>query len=185
MQAMFNTATSFNKNLGNWILNANVDLSSMLNNGGMDCDNYSATLVGWQANNPSVINRNLGAFNRLYGTSALAARDILVNDRGWTINDTAANDSCDAALSIDLVSVLDNKVQIYPNPATEWFMVKLNSKANFNLELFSIMGQLIKTYKNVNGDLQIFTKNLPQGVYLLDIYNQSNNQSERKKIVIQ
>jgi surface protein len=86
MLFMFSGALSFNQNLGDWILNPNVSLSNMLDGSAIDCPNYSATLKGWHDNNPTVINRNLGALGRQYGDNASPHRTILTNNRGWTIS---------------------------------------------------------------------------------------------------
>ena len=102
MSSMFSGATAFNRSIGSWNLNANVDLSAMLNNSGMDCSNYSATLVGWQAGNPTCpTGRTLGATGRTYGTTATAARDNLVlatgsGGKGWTITGDAATTTANA-----------------------------------------------------------------------------------------
>lgn len=79
MQIMFWLAHSFNQYIGNWKLRSDVKMSKMLDSSGMDCDHYSATLVGWQRNNPSVNGIRLGAEGMEYGTSAEAARDSLIN----------------------------------------------------------------------------------------------------------
>ncbi len=85
MRWMFFNATAFNQPIGNWTLHSDVDMSFMLDNCGMDCNNYSATLIGWN-NNPATPNgRNLGAAGRQYGTNAAAARNNLVSNKGWTI----------------------------------------------------------------------------------------------------
>ena len=98
MDNMFEWATSFNQNIGNWNLNANVNLSNMLDNSGMDCSNYAATLVGWNANPSTPNNRNLGAFGRTYPTSA--ARTNLVGAKGWTITgDAVSSNSCGAFIT--------------------------------------------------------------------------------------
>jgi hypothetical protein len=90
MSNMFNGATAFNQNIGNWSLNAAVILTSMLNNSGMDCTNYGNTLIGWNANGSTPSDRTLGATGRTYGTAATAARANLVlatgsGGKGWTI----------------------------------------------------------------------------------------------------
>lgn len=86
MTIMFNGATSFNQDLGSWTLNPAVVMTRMLNNCGMDCGNYSATLIGWHDNNPSVTGRNLGAIGRIYNESvANNERQILTVNRSWVI----------------------------------------------------------------------------------------------------
>jgi len=104
MGAMFNGASAFNQNLGTWTLNANVvfnqTASQFLVGSGMNCENYSKTLVGW-ANNPATPNnRTFGATGRTYGTDAVAARIFLtsetgIGDKGWTITgDSPSSTSC-------------------------------------------------------------------------------------------
>ena len=82
MQSMFLEASAFNQDLGSWTSNA-IYRDDMFNGSGLDCTNYSATLVGWEANTP-VTGVYLGASGRAYGPHALAAREALVG-RGWTI----------------------------------------------------------------------------------------------------
>jgi len=64
-------------------LNASVEMLSMLDNCGMDCINYSATLNGWAANPLTPSGRLLFASGRQYGTNAAAARTTLTNTKGW------------------------------------------------------------------------------------------------------
>ncbi|WP_396174555.1 BspA family leucine-rich repeat surface protein, partial [Flavobacterium sp.] len=105
MSAMLNSATAFNQNIGSWNLNANVNLGSMLNSSGMDCSNYSATLVGWNANPTTPNGRTLGATGRTRGPQATAARANLVlatgsGGKGWTITgDTVSANSCGAFIT--------------------------------------------------------------------------------------
>jgi surface protein len=91
MYAMFYNATTFNQNLGSWMLNSSVDLYEMFNNSGMNCFNYSETLIGW-ASNPSVPSgMYLGAGGIQFGTNAQTARDFLVNTKLWTIDDAGSS----------------------------------------------------------------------------------------------
>ncbi|MCA0230733.1 MAG: BspA family leucine-rich repeat surface protein [Bacteroidetes bacterium] len=83
MSIMFYNATAFNQTLGKWTLNASVNLSNVLFGSGMNCENYSKTLVGW-ANNPATPNsRNIGSTNGLqYGTDAASAVSTLTG-KSW------------------------------------------------------------------------------------------------------
>jgi Putative metal-binding motif/Secretion system C-terminal sorting domain/Mycoplasma protein of unknown function, DUF285 len=85
MNSMFQNASSFNQSIGTWTLNAAVNLTTMLDNCGMDCTNYSATLIGWN-NNPATNNgRFLGASGRKFEANAVAARTNLDISKSWTI----------------------------------------------------------------------------------------------------
>ncbi|MEM0541136.1 BspA family leucine-rich repeat surface protein [Flavobacterium sp. j3] len=105
MSQMFSGATSFNQNIGNWRLNATVNLTFMLDNSGMDCANYAATLVGWNANPTTPNGRTLGATGRTYGAQASAARANLVlatgsGGKGWTIiGDALSATNCGAFIT--------------------------------------------------------------------------------------
>ncbi|WP_447637860.1 BspA family leucine-rich repeat surface protein [Flavobacterium microcysteis] len=85
MRSMFKDAKVFNQDIGTWQLNPNVDMTGMLDNSGMDCQNYSLTLQGWAANPNTPSGHNLGAQDRQYGTNAEAARTALTTTKGWTI----------------------------------------------------------------------------------------------------
>ena len=103
MGNMFYFAIAFNQTLGIWTLNATVDLLDMLSSNGMDCDYYSATLIGW-SNNPATPNgRSLRAIGRQYGTNTAAAR-INLGNKGWSISgDVASGVDCSAALPVTLL----------------------------------------------------------------------------------
>jgi gliding motility-associated-like protein len=95
MLGMFELATAFNQNIGAWTLNPAVDLRFMFDNNGLDCNNYSGTLIGWSANSSTPNGRTLGATGRQYGTNAAAARTNLISVKGWTITgDTPFGTDC-------------------------------------------------------------------------------------------
>ena len=98
MFSMFDQASAFNQNIGAWTLKPGVTITLMLNNTGMDCNNYSATLIGWSANQSTPTGRTLGATGRQYGTNAVAARTNLTVAKGWTITgDTPSGAVCSSA----------------------------------------------------------------------------------------
>ena len=97
MGSMFFGASAFNRNIGSWTLNPAVIMTGMLNGSGLDCANYSSTLQGWAANNPTVTGRTLGAQGMKYNpldAPTVAARSQLVTGQGWTITGDSATGSC-------------------------------------------------------------------------------------------
>lgn len=98
MQNMFDRATSFNQNLGAWTLKPGVDLRNMFDDSGMDCYNYSNTLIGWNTNPATPDNLMLGANGRQYGTNAETARTNLDITKNWTITgDVSSGADCSVA----------------------------------------------------------------------------------------
>jgi hypothetical protein len=103
MSSMFFSAKAFNHQIGDWTFNAAVNLGSMLNDSGLDCINYSTSLIGWSNNALTPNDLELGAFQRPYGTNAVAARTNLISNKGWIINnDEASGTNC--ALPVRLIS---------------------------------------------------------------------------------
>jgi hypothetical protein len=75
---------------------------NMLNNVGMDCINYDATLIGWQAQ--GVTGLSLGATGLTYDISS-SARTALTTTLGWTISGDTQIPGCNTvALPIELVN---------------------------------------------------------------------------------
>lgn len=105
MRSMFRLAIAFNQNLGAWTLNSVVDVRNLFDDSGMNCSNYSATLMGWSANPSTPNGRTLGAAGRQYGTNAVSARTNLDVTKGWTITgDTPSGVSCSVATTPTITS---------------------------------------------------------------------------------
>ncbi|TAE37423.1 MAG: BspA family leucine-rich repeat surface protein [Runella slithyformis] len=92
---MFAQCNAFNQTLASWgsQLNANVDLSGLLNDCGMSVVNYDATLKAFAAG--SVTRRIMAAYSLKY-CSAEAARTLLttptaLGGKGWTISGDTKN----------------------------------------------------------------------------------------------
>lgn len=83
MSGMFFEAENFNYNLGNWNINAVQNLTEMLDSSGLDCRNYSQTLIAWSNNPTTPNNQILGATFLEYGPEAIPAINNLVFNKGW------------------------------------------------------------------------------------------------------
>jgi hypothetical protein len=138
--------------------------------------------VGWEANNPNVINRNLGATGMSYGTSAVAARDILIDNRGWTINDdNASGDACDALLST-LDNELANIFSIYPNPTKDILNLVCEGEMEYSMSLYNSLGQMLMNTEFQSRQNNIDVSALNTGIYMLTIKTKSGQQSNFKFI---
>jgi len=91
MDIMFDGATSFDQDISAWQIDSLTTAGSMFDNSDMSTSNYDALLESWdtQAGNKGVTGVQLGASGVTYsaGSAAATARDSLINDHGWTIND--------------------------------------------------------------------------------------------------
>ncbi|MFD2098372.1 BspA family leucine-rich repeat surface protein [Flagellimonas iocasae] len=89
---MFNGATAFDQNLAAWNIGNVTIMDSMLDNSGMSPQNYSDTLIGWAAQNPTNNGLNLGADGLQYLCVAVDAHDVLSSK--WNITDNGLGEIC-------------------------------------------------------------------------------------------
>ena len=172
MWEMFFEATMFNQPLGTWALNPNVVMTYMIDYCGMDCETYATTLSGW-ANNPATpVNRQLGALNLTYKTSAEVARNILTIDKTWTIEgDLAADDNC-FPLAVTQPDAI-YQIAIKPNPFSQTTTIELSSYNTISgrLHITNSLGMVVKEQVlNLSPQPTTITwggDNLAAGVYFL------------------
>jgi hypothetical protein len=187
MESMFSGATAFNQDLGNWTLNANVNMSNMLNSCGMDCNNYSATLIGWSTK--SANGRTLGATGLTYGSYASSARTTLTGTKSWTITDAGQGTCTDGSLvqMIDFggfikhdVTNLDKPLNIYPNPATDLINLEFNGIApsTFNVLVMDMSGKVIIKLNGVHAESNLYTlplNGIVSGMYVVKLSDELGN----------
>jgi len=91
MTLMFSGATNFNQDISAWQIDSLTDANGMLDGTAMSTSNYDALLESWdtQAGNKGVTGVQLGAAGVTFSANSAAAtaRDSLINDHNWTIND--------------------------------------------------------------------------------------------------
>jgi len=83
--------SDFNQDISSWQIDSLADATGMLNGTPMSTANYDELLKSWdiQAGNKNVTGVQLGASGVTFsaGSAAATARDSLINDHNWTIND--------------------------------------------------------------------------------------------------
>ena len=84
---MFDSAQYFNQNIGSWNISSVKTMSNMFTNCGLSIENYSLILIGWSEQISIPSNITLDA-SISYNLDAISARNKLINEYGWTINDT-------------------------------------------------------------------------------------------------
>lgn len=79
----------------------------------------------------------------------------------------------------DINSPVNNKLAVYPNPATDYLYIENNKADLETVELFDIAGRLVKNFKSSDiKDNKIILPNLTSGNYILKVNNVS------KKIIV-
>ncbi|CAG5073223.1 hypothetical protein DYBT9623_04726 [Dyadobacter sp. CECT 9623] len=104
MASMFRNASAFNQPLSQWTFSPdNINLNNIFTGSGLDCGNYSTSLIGWAANPNTPDGIILGADGKVYGPLAVTAHDDLITNNGWTFNGDSFDATC-AGLPVTLVS---------------------------------------------------------------------------------
>lgn len=163
MSYIFHNATSFNRNVGSWALSPTVSMADMFKDSGMDCDNYSQTLMGWAAQPNVPVNRILGNASPLkYGPAAQAARDLLEINKGWSI----AGDVLDPACQVSsVVSAGLETFRVYPNPTSDkLFLDGTESGVYF---LHDATGRMLESGRTEKGIVEM--GRYPLGSYILSV----------------
>ena len=171
MDNMFSGATRFNQSLGSWNLNSLYSAFGMFAQSGLNCQNYDSTLLGWSQNPATPGNIHLGnAAPMVYShPAAVAARNQLINNKNWTISGDTYNGQCESFLATaDLKA--DPETGIYPNPASDFIMVKNAEVKSFML--YDTSGRLI--LKGSLNERRIDIRNLASGNYLLQLFSGNN-----------
>lgn len=147
-------ASSFNQSLGKWIINPNADFrESFTGTVGIDCENYSKTLIGLNFNNPDVQNRNFGGSNSFeYDSIGSRARDELI-ERGWSVNGNNIGGDCGAVYEFPCMDTLNIGVDtLYGNlilPAID--QVNLEGVVIDSFTIISVKAPNV----NLNAELEI------------------------------
>lgn len=88
MKHLFENARKFNQSLATWDIrsleNAEYMLDNPLRDEGMDCTNYSLTIIGWASKTNAPNNITFGAHERYYNRTAKQAHTVLLA-KHWNI----------------------------------------------------------------------------------------------------
>lgn len=163
MNSMFLSASAFNQNLSNWNISNVVNMSNMVDNSGIDCNHYSQTLIGWAANSNAPNNFTLGADDRQYGTNAIAARDLLTNTKGWTINgDATSGTDCLSTANLEMNTI--SHLSIFPNPCSGLITLSISQPTT---AVFTSANGAILANLELNGESSINVSTYAPGIYFI------------------
>lgn len=69
------------------------------------------------------------------------------------------------------IKSLDNQVKLFPNPANNSLNIEIKESCNCNLDIYSALGQKIKTYPMKINSIKINISDLEPGIYFIRIEN--------------
>tara|TARA_B100000524_G_scaffold347458_1_gene249508 strand:- start:1438 stop:2400 length:963 start_codon:yes stop_codon:yes gene_type:complete len=158
MQVMFYDS-SFNQNIANWDVQNVYSMYNMFNFSEMSTQNYDNILIAWEQQSVQS-NVQLGAVGITFCLSE-NARQNLIDNHGWTINDDGIDSNCTASIT-DQENL--SNIQIYPNPVYDYLKIKGNG-SEFVIKIFDISGRLIMQSKIIDF---LDISDLNKGIYLAE-----------------
>lgn len=117
------------------------------------------------------------------GCATNGNRAILVNSD--TVLNVVCFSACDTCSKVSGIhsTVLQNGMQVYPNPAGSSATLQLTGIGNYEVSLTDYTGQLVRYYADLhNATLQINRESLSSGVYLLRVTNKLTGESALTKL---
>lgn len=62
-------------------------------------------------------------------------------------------------------------LSVYPNPAQNEITINYDSKFNYQIDIVNIIGNRVRSYNNVDGPVKLDISDLPDGVYIVKIFD--------------
>lgn len=74
-----------------------------------------------------------------------------------------------ATIITDIKEVVEKQnVMVYPNPANDVLNINLGEEVS-DVEIFNSLGQMVRRYENISGEMQINVEDLKSGIYFVKI----------------
>ena len=120
----------------------------------------------------------IGAINQTFTASENGIYAVVI-----TKNNCSDTSDCVNITGVGINKILsENKIQLYPNPATNNIIVELNDLKDVNVTIVSVTGKEVFNSKNINQKkLKISTANFPKGIYFVKI--ESHNLQKVIKLI--
>lgn len=115
------------------------------------------------------------------------------NEGKFDVTLIASNDfGTDTLIMTDYINVgtvgleedMNNRIVVFPNPATDHLTIKMPAEGIFNIYIQNISGQNNSILLNQNGMVKVNTTGFKSGVYFLSIFNNKNTLISIRKIII-
>jgi hypothetical protein len=124
----------------------------------------------------------LGNFKPKFETDDTLLYPNVVTIHTYYFIDDISIYECDTVLGVT-ENLIDN-IQIYPNPAQDYFVVDAGNFNNIQVELFDISGRKLLQQKITTNQEQVYVSGLASGVYICWV-SSGSQVVKRQKLIIQ
>ena len=90
--------------------------------------------------------------------------------------DNGIDEDCDGFDTTPIVNIDGFTINIYPNPAADYFIISANNNADIQMQLIDLQGKIVIN-QMIQGETQISVDLIPEGTYFLKLANQSSTES--------
>ena len=111
-----------------------------------------------------------GSFSYLWSNGLTNAIIIDLESGFYSVSVTDANgctvsDSVFVGSVVSVVNSTNNQVDLFPNPARNYFMLETNSAAGFSVRIFNVLGSEVYLSENNFNTKKINIENFPKGIF--------------------
>ncbi|MFA5782615.1 MAG: T9SS type A sorting domain-containing protein, partial [Bacteroidales bacterium] len=149
----------------------------------IDTINNTVT-VTWVFHVDTISNQFIQIYNYQYQGNNVISITIQCNKTATTYYKTI-NIGSSPIVGVDEIIEQNSKIKIYPNPTSEVLTVKSIRSSNeaLTLNIYNVMGALVKTETLEQNQQQINIGDLSNGIYMVEI--KSKEWSKKQKLIIQ
>ncbi|WP_180957847.1 T9SS type A sorting domain-containing protein, partial [Psychroflexus sp. MES1-P1E] len=154
-----------------------VDVSTTLSNTTITSNAVGAIYQWLDCNNGN--SDIAGETNNTYTATTNGSYAVRVTQNGCT-----GTSDCVEISTLGLTTnSFSNEIKIYPNPTNNSFEISFkNNQKELKINIYSSLGQLIKTRIFDNTDRILMNLNQPSGIYFVECINDKGNKSISKLI---
>ena len=91
---------------------------------------------------------------------------------------------CVSVVATSIEDDIQFQLNIYPNPATNYFIIEANSNLIESAALLNDLGQQVKTISLTNNISRVDVSDLPKGMYLVQIAFKNDGNMLFKKVIV-
>jgi hypothetical protein len=101
------------------------------------------------------------------GNSGTGVMKVAIKSVKTGFSDTIIAEGKVWPVSVKETAKQNKEFSFYPNPAKDELVLKYNSKENFQVEIFNILGSKVKTFSLFGGQTTVNIQDLENGIYFL------------------